>query len=195
MLSPYSVLWSRAFLARPGSYNAVAYVENPNKEAGVRSVYYRFRLYDDRNIVVAEREGVTSIMPGGITPVFEGGIEAGNRKAARAFFEFAEPPVWERLVDVASAFSINNKVVTDVDTTPRVTARVFNSSVDPILNPAFVVVVFDTAGNAFAASHTTLARLDGGEESELVFTWGGPFPQAVGRIDVLAVVPPERARE
>ena len=194
-LSPYTVLWSRAFLARSGTYSAVAYVENPNAGAGLRTVGYRFRLYDERNIVIAEREGVTFLMPGGITPVFEGGIETGKRVATRTFFEFAEPFIWERLSDMAGIFSIRNKTVSSIESTPRVTAQVKNSSVEVVLNVAFVAVVFDTAGNAIAASHTTVPRLAGGEEQEIVFSWNNPLSKVVGRIDILPLAPPVVAQK
>ncbi|OGG80255.1 hypothetical protein A3A39_03735 [Candidatus Kaiserbacteria bacterium RIFCSPLOWO2_01_FULL_54_13] len=194
-LSPYGVLWARAFLIRPGSYNAVAYVENPNRDAGARTIGYRFRLYDERNVVVAEREGKGFIMPGGVTPFLEGAISTGNRNVARTFFEFTEPPIWERLVDNASVLSISNKTVSVPESTPRITARAKNTSVVAVLDPSFVAVAFDTAGNAFAASHTTLPRLGAGEEVEVVFTWFSPFLRVAGRVDVLPLLPPTVGRK
>src|SRR3989344_4168769 len=71
-LSPSAILWTRSFYVRSGSYDAVAYIQNPNQEAGVRAVSYRF-------VLIAERTGAAFLMPGGITPVFEGAIDTGNR--------------------------------------------------------------------------------------------------------------------
>ena len=189
-LSPHAVLWSRAFLVRGGLYSATAYIENPNREAGVRAVGYRFGLYDERNILVAERVGKTYVMPGGITPVFEGAINTGNRIVARTYFEFTSPLVWERMVNTASVLTIGNKNVTNTTAVPRLTAEVENTSVAVVPNASFVAVVFDTAGNAFAASGTTLPRLEGGERGEFVFTWPDPYPRAVGRIDILPLLQP-----
>ena len=189
-LSPHAVLWSRAFLVRGGVYNAVAYVENPNREAGVRAVGYRFGLYDERNVLVAERFGTTYVMPGGITPVFEGAIDTGNRAVARTYFEFTSRPVWERLQNAASVVSVGGKSVANENALPRLTAAVENTSVAPVLDPLFVAVVFDAAGNAFAASATTLTRLEAGEKGNVVFTWPDPLPRVVGRIDVLPRLPP-----
>src|ERR1700683_2811708 len=67
-LQPSAVLWARAFQVRDGSYNAVAYIQNPNANAGVISANYQFSLYDSENVLIAERSGTTYIMPGGITP-------------------------------------------------------------------------------------------------------------------------------
>ena len=189
-LSPHATLWSRAFLVRGGSYSATAYIENPNREAGVRAVGYRFGLYDEHNILVAERVGKTYIMPGGITPVFEGAINTGNRTVARTYFEFTSPLIWERMVNTVSVLEVGNKKVTNIVATPRLTAEVENTSVAAIPNPSFVAVVFDTAGNAFAASATMLPRLEEGEKGEVVFTWPDPYPHPVGRIDILPILQP-----
>jgi len=189
-LQPSSVLWSRAFSVRGGLYSAVAYIENPNDGAGVRAVNYRFGLYDQNNVLIAERKGTTFIMPGGITPVFEGGIGTGNRIVARTYFEFSSSLVWERVENAASVLSISNKNSSAVESTPRLTGMVKNTSVAPILDPSFIAVIFDPAGNAFAASATTLPRLEPNEEKEVVFTWPDPFPAVVGRIDILPLLPP-----
>jgi len=189
-LIPHSVLWSRALLVRGGNYNAIAYIENPNKEAGVRAIGYHFGLYDQRNILVAERTGTTFIMPGGITPVFEGAINTGNRPVARTYFEFTGVPVWERMTDATGVLSISNKVMSSTASVPRLAATVLNTSVASVIQPSFAGVIFDPAGNAFASSATTLDRLAPGEKREIVFTWPDPFPYAVGRIDILPLLPP-----
>jgi len=192
-LNPESVLWSRSFLVRGGNYSSVAYIENPNKSAGVRTVSYRFGLYDSNNVLVAERMGKTFIMPGGVTPVFEGAIDTGNRAVAHTYFEFTAPLIWVRMTNTAGVLSINNKTVGSTDSSPRLSATVANTSVAPVLNPAFVAVLSDAAGNAFAASATKLARLSPGAQEQLIFTWPDPFASAVGRIDIIALMPPALA--
>ncbi len=186
-LSPHSILWSRAFPVRGGLYNVIAYIENPNEGGGVREVGYRFGLYDEKNVLVAERKGTTFILPGGVTPVFEGGIGTGSRAVARTYFEFTSRLVWEHMENATRAISISNKIITTPNATPRLSAVVKNTSVAPSLNPSFTAVIFDSAGNAFAASATTLARLAPNEEQEVTFTWPDPFPSAVGRIDILPI--------
>jgi hypothetical protein len=189
-LSPHSILWSRAFPVRDGSYNAVAYIENPNDRAGVLSVPYRFGLYDENNILVAERTGEMYIMPLSITPVFAGTISTGNRVVARTYFEFTGPMTWQKLTNATPAISIHNKTIGDTTTVPRAAASVTNVSVATVKDVTLTAVVFDPAGNAFAASQTTLTRLAPQETAEIVFTWPDPFPYPVGRLDILAVMPP-----
>jgi len=189
-LQPYATLWSRAFPVRGGLYSAIAYIENPNTKAGVRAIRYRFGLYDEKNVLVAEREGITFIMPGGITPVFEGAINTGNRTVARTYFEITPPLVWERMTNTASIVAVESKRASATQSAPRLEATAENTSVTTVLGPAFVAVLFDPAGNAFAASQTTLARLAGGEREEIVFTWPDPFQRTVGRIDIVPLLPP-----
>jgi len=195
-LTPHSILWARSFLVRApgeasdGTYSAVAYIENPNEGAGVAEVGYRFGLYDERNVLVAERFDTTFVMPGGITPIFKGAISTGNRAVVRTYLEFTEPLVWGRMQSVVSALSISNKNITNTGASPRLTALVKNESVADITNVSFTAVIFDTAGNAFAGSETLLARINAGEEREIVFTWPAPFLYAVGRVDVLPLLPP-----
>lgn len=190
-LAPSSVLWSRGFSVRNGTYSAVAYIENPNNDAGVRSVAYRFSLYDERSILVAVREGSMSIQPGGITPVFEGGIDTGTREVSRTYFEFLDPLVWERMTNPTEALTITNKQMSDTNTSPRLTATVRNSSVARIEDASFVATVFDSAGNVFAASRTLLPTITAGASETILFSWPEPFPLAVGRIDIFPVLLPE----
>ncbi len=192
-LIPHAVQWARAFPVRDGTWSAVAYVENPNDEGGVVSVPYRFKLYDDRNILVAEREGATYIMPSAVTPIFEGGIETGNRSVARAYFEFAAPLVWERVKDTSRVIDVTSKTVTDAETTPRVTAIVHNTSVADAKDVQFVSIVFDPSGNAIAASRTEIPRLAADEQQTIIFSWPDPFTLAVGRLDVIPLRAPESA--
>lgn len=189
-LIPHAILWARGLEIRPGLYSAVAYIENPNAEAGVARVGYRFGLYDEKNVLIAEREGATYIMPGGLTPIFQGAIDTGNRAVARTYLAFTEPLVWERSSNATQELSISDKSVTSSGEAPRLTALVKNNSVAAATNISFIAVIFDTAGNAFAASETLLPRISAGETREIVFTWPTPFDYAVGRVDVLPLLPP-----
>ena len=190
MLAPHAVLWARAFRVRDGSYSAAAYIENPNENAAIVPTKYKFRLYDAENILVAEREGSTFVMPGGITAVFEPAIDAGNRVVTHTFFAFTAPPVWRRATVALHDLRITKNTPTDTDTTPRVKASVTNTGVSTISDMRLVAVVFDVAGNAFASSQTRVDRLGANESIPVVFTWPDPFVTTVGRIDILPIVIP-----
>ncbi len=191
-LVPHSILWARTFQVRTGVHSAIAYIENPNPKAGVMEAPYRFRIYDARNILVAEREGTTPIMPGVTTPIFEGTIASGDRTAVRAFFEFTAPLVWERLTDRSSNIVVSDKKTDGEETTPRVTAKIKNNDVVDMRNITIVATVFDTAGNAFAVSSTIIPLLNAGEIIPISFTWPAPFERRLARVDVLPTIAPTR---
>lgn len=194
-LLPTTIVWSRAMPVRlpgeeQGSFSAVAYVENPNVNAGVMEAPYIFRLYDENNVLVAEVEGVTPIMPGTVTPVFVGGINTGFRKATRVFFEFTAPLVWHRLYDATEPITVPTKEIVNVQTEPRLNTVIKNGSVVDLRNTQFVAIIFDTAGNAFAGSATEVQFLERGKQLNVSFTWPDPFPYLPGRIDVLPIMKP-----
>ncbi len=190
MLAPAPILWSRSFQVRDGSFNAVAYIQNSNDKAGVRNISYRFALYDSQNVLVAEREGSTYVMPGSVTPVFESGINTGNRIAVRTYFIYRDTPQWERLEDRSRRIVVNDKDLTGVDSAPRLTATAFNTTVREYTDIRFVATIFDQTGNAFATSQTSIPKLKGGEKQEITFTWPDPFEDVVGRVDIIPLVEP-----
>ncbi len=190
-LQPHSVLWARSFLVRDGSYNAVAYIENPNPSAGVPSASYTFDLYDSQNVLVAERSGTTYIMPGGVTPVLLAGIDTGHRLVAHTYFTLTDPTlVWEKMNNPVVPLSISSKQVITADTVPQLTAIVNNSAVYDVRDASFVGVVFDTVGNAINASATSIPRLLAGAHVQITFTWPFPFPARVGTEDIIPILPP-----
>jgi len=189
-LAPVSILWSRSFKIRDGFYTSVAYAQNSNDNAGIRSLKYKFGLYDSKNVLIAEREGTTFIMPAGITPIFESGIDTGNREVAHTYIEFTEMPLWERVNDPAAVITLNNKEITNIANAPRLEASVTNTSVAPLSDISVVAVIFTTSGNAFAASRTTLSNLLAGEKKPIIFTWPEGFEFRVGRIDIFPLIMP-----
>lgn len=190
-LSPAAILWTRAFRVRDGSYNAVAYIQNQNTLAGVHAISYRFGLYDAKNVLVAEKKGTTPIMPSTITPVFSGAVDTGNRVVTHAYLEFSESTKWERLADTSSVVSIRDITTSDTQSVPRVSATITNTSVKSLKDLIFIVVVFDPAGNAFAASQTAVSALAAGADQSITFTWPDPFRVPVGRVDIRVVTAPD----
>lgn len=192
-LSPLSVLWSRAFRVRDGSYNAVAYIQNANAKAGIGQIAYHFGLYDEQNALVAERSGTTFVMPGAITPVFEGPIDTGERIVAHTYFEIDANPVWARLDDTSHEIDVGNRTV-DQSGPLRISAVATNHSILDYTNVTFVITVSDQSGNAFAASRTTLATLPAGASMPIAFSWPDSYAQTIGSVDITPLTPPAAPR-
>src|SRR3989338_1384244 len=83
-----AVLWSKPLQVSGSDYDAIALVENRNLFLSSKSVKYQFKFYDDRNILIALREGKIFINPGQKFAIFENGIDAGSRKPAKVFLDF-----------------------------------------------------------------------------------------------------------
>ena len=187
-LQPHSTLWSRSFRVRDGSYNAVAYVYNHNKEAGVRRAYYRFGLYDSQNVLVAERRGTTFILPGAITPVLESRIDTGNRTVSRTYFEFTDTFIWERMINTSLSIAVNNKELSNTAIMPRLSASVENHSVADVINLSFVAVIFDPAECICGICDDARASRQVQLRDSLQLA--RPVSVQVGRIDISPLVAP-----
>ncbi len=92
-----STLWSRAFRVVPGRYNAVAYLENHNKNSAISRISYKFRFADKDNLYIGKREGEAFIPPAGRFAIFEPGIDVGNSIPIFTTFEFTETPRWNQV--------------------------------------------------------------------------------------------------
>jgi hypothetical protein len=193
-IQPYAVLWSRAFPVRDGFYNAVAYIENPNQAAGVYDAAYQFKIYDERNILIAERFGRVPVFPGKVFPIFESRIDTGNRVPARTFFSFVSDMTWERMDDPTSGISVSNENISVMETSVRVEANVRNSTVRAQDDIVVIATVFDPVGNAMASSRTFVERIEPNEEVSVAFIWPFTFPYDVARVDILPLALPERPK-
>ncbi len=79
----------------------------------------------------------------------------------------------------------------NVKDAPRISASVTNTGVKTFTAPKFVATVFDTDGNAFAASETYVDYLHAGESHTIDFVWPEPFLSTIGRVDIIAITTPQ----
>lgn len=192
LLQQEAILWVRPFKVRDGFYNAVAYIENPNTQAGASEVTYQFKLYDDQNILITERIGVLPLFPNKVFPIFESRLDVGNRVPVRATFSFIEPIVWEKIIDDAAGLVIFNQRLTADGSMPRVDAEIRNTTLNTRRNVIVVATVFDADGNAVNASRTLVSKIDPGETAPIAFTWPDAFDQTAVKLDIVPMVLPIR---
>jgi len=184
-----SIKWSRAFEVVPGRYNAVAYLENHNKDTVINSISYRFRFADKDNVYIGKREGTTYIPSSGKFAIFEPAIDLGNSVPVYTSFEFTQTPTW---ITVSEEKANQLKILTsdikleNEDTSPKLSAVVKNNSLFQIPEINIVTILYDEKGNAISASKTYLDVLDGEESKIINFTW----PQAFGeKVIVKEIIP------
>lgn len=187
-VAPLKILWSRVFEVSPGKYNAVAYVENPNRHAGIRNISYKFQVLDQAGTVITQREGEAFITPGGISPIFESDIRTGDYVPSRTFFEFTSEPAWYRGQSTGQALSVTGTRLLDTATRPRIDAVLENNSLEEFKDVEVVGVVFASDGNAVAASRTVVDLLPKRGSFPLVFTWPRPFERRLEQCVVPAEV-------
>jgi len=184
-----SVLWARTFQVIPGRYNAVAYLENHNKNTAIYKIKYKFRFSDKNDIYIGKREGETFIPPGSKMAVFEAGIGVGNSIPVYTAFEFTETPVWSKVSEdkikqlkvLVSDIKLENQ-----NTSPHLSAIIKNDSLFIVPEVGVVAVLYDETGNAVSASRTYLDVLGSEESKEVNFTWPEPI---LGNIIAKEIIP------
>jgi hypothetical protein len=179
------ILWQRVFPVISGTYNAVALVENPNINSAAREVPYRFKIYDGRGVIIAERQGVADIVPNKIYPIFESGLFFGDRIPVRVSFEFLAEPVWKIVEHEDPSISIVDKNLYTPESKPRLEAKLRSSSIKPVSKLEIVAIIYDVDGNAFASSKTLVDYIERNQTIDLVFTWPKAFEKEVSRIEII----------
>jgi hypothetical protein len=179
--------WQRVTRVADGVYSAVAYVENQNTGSGALDVPYRFRLYDDQNLIVSERKGTTFIGSNDRFAIVEPNFATQNRVPVRAFFEFLEEPVWQQISDIYNQrlITVRSQKLENEDTRPRITAILENTTLDFIYDIQVSVLVYDLEGNVVQTGLTIVPQIDAASDREIFFTWPEPFNQDVGRIEII----------
>ncbi len=187
---PLSVLWTRSFEIRDGVYSALTYIENPNPKSGIELITYQFKLYDEQGVLLAERFGRVPVLPGRVMPILETNIETGNRNVVRTIFQFMDDEVWVEMQDPTKELKLVDSILSNASSQPRIDATLKNTGVGTRGQVVLVATVFDTVGNAFAASRTFVDSIKAGGEKQVAFTWPNPFALPVARIDVSLLMVP-----
>lgn len=185
-----SILWSRIFKVVDGRYNAVAYLENHNKNTAINKISYRFRFADKDNVYIGKREGETYVPPSGKFAVFESAIDIGNSIPVYISFEFTEIPVWiqvpEEKINQLKVLISDIKLENE-DTSPILSAMVKNNSLFQIPEVNVIAVLYDEEGNVVNSSRTYIDTLFGEESKEVVFTWPEPFLKNVIAKEIIPI--------
>jgi len=183
-----SVIWSRAFKVVPGRYNAVAYLENHNKNVAINKIKYRFRFADKNNVYIGKREGSAYIPPSGKFAIFEPAINVGYSIPVYVNFEFTEEPVWvtvpQNKIDQLKV-SVSNIVLSGENTSPVLSAVVKNNSLFNIPDMDLIAILYDANHNAISTSRTYLQNVLGEESRSIGFTWPEPFYGKVVETEII----------
>lgn len=181
------ILWSQTARVTDEVYNVVAYVDNQNVAAAIYEIPYEFKLYDQDNVLLAERRGTTFLGPNQRTAIFEPGLIVGGRTPAFTNFEFLATPTWHRPEErfARKLLTVARTELTQLDTRPKLTGQVRNHNTFDMNNIDVVAIVYDQAGNVLATSQTYVDRIAQGDMHTVSFTWPGPFDGVAVRTEII----------
>ena len=170
-----SLLWTKVFPVRAGSYDIVAYVENPNFSIGTRQFSYTATLYDADGQVIASRVSDDFVLPSERFVLFAGGMLTGDKIAARGSIEIDPGLTWVTTAKTGAAFSVTDKLLIGADQKPILTAILHNDTPRQYRNVDVAAVIYDSKGNPIGVSSTRVERIDPDAAEKLSFTWPDAF--------------------
>lgn len=179
------VLWAKTFSISGDVYNAVAYVENPNINSENQKATYQFKIYDSDNRLITTKQGETSIPKNKKFAVFETGIILKNAKPKTTDFEFTSFGPWQKDITREPGVSLEYSTITSTSTTPTLTGKIYNKSLQDIPEIELVVLVSDSRGNTIATSRTYADNLARNSSQDFVFTWPQPFGEDISVINII----------
>lgn len=182
-VEPPRVLWAQSFAVTDNQYNAVAYVENRNQIAGSPEVKYTFKLFD-KDGLINEKSGTTSLPPNSTQPIFEGRIATGGRMPTSTTLELESAELWLPGVSDRSSYRTTALELLQADTRPRLNVTLQNDNLNTVSNVEVVATIFDARGTPLTASQTFIDNFVGRTQSNLVFTWPRPIAKTVRSCEV-----------
>ncbi len=176
-------LWSESFKIVDGQYNAVAYIENRNKNIGSPELSYTFKLFDAEGLIT-ERMGMTVLPPDSVYPIFEGRIMTGARVPTKTTIEFTSNMLWLPGTNGREQFMLEQRELVNADSKPRLTAKLRNTTLDEARDVEIIATIFDASRNPLTASRTIVPYFAGRSTQDVTFTWPEPIAKTLRSCEV-----------
>lgn len=171
-----SILWTRVFPVRPGIYDVVAYVENPNFNITAPTLPYTARLYDANGTVIAEKEGQTYAQPAERFAIFVGNMQTGEKVADHGEVVINNKAFrWYSAQKADDTFAVEDKSLTGFDRKPKLTANLHNLTPDVQRDVDVTAIIYDNKGEPIGVSSTHVDKVDRNGLEKVIFTWPAPF--------------------
>ncbi len=170
-----NIVWVNIFPVRPGAYDLVAQVENPNIAIGAPRIPYIAKLFDANGQVIAQRDGETFAGSNEHFTIFAGNILTGEKVATRGSIEITPGFSWVTTTAPKKMLSVSGKTLVGVDDRPKLSATLASGEPEVLRNIEVTVVIYDSKGKPIAASATNVEKLDPNGSEKLFFTWPAPL--------------------
>jgi len=179
--------WQRTVPVVDDVYNSVAYIENQNADAGIEQFNYKFKVYDDENIIITERTGTTFVQPNERAIIFEPSITTGEREPFETFFEITSVVRWQKTDEdfTQRLVVIEDQELENVDSRPRLTATLRTTVLTPVYDIQVIALLYDAEGILRASSATEMPSIAGSSTREVFFTWPTAFTHEITRIEIV----------
>lgn len=178
-----------------GLYNVAAYIVNPNIEGAAIGVPYKISLYDDRGILITEREGRVTLYPHRDSLVFQTAVDVDKRIPAKATFEFTSAPNWFKSLDYLGGLAVVDKKYQEDDMSSSLEVTIENRSLLQYEDVQVSVVLYDIDGNAIGFSQTLIDSIAPKNGREIApYTWPTSRNGRVTSQDVIMSIVPNPVR-
>lgn len=191
-LSP-QIAWGGAKFEKvvDGLYNVAAYIINPNVNGAAIDVPYKISLYDNRGILITDRQGKVTLSPHRNSLAFEPAVDVGKRIPVKAIFEFIEAPVWFKSHDTLGGLAVIDKTYREDGSSSSLEVTLENRTLYPYKNINISVVLLDSKGNAQGFSRTKVDNIDPKNGREIAsFTWPINRNGSITSIEVIPIISP-----
>lgn len=181
------IIWTR-FLKQtddPDShkYSIAALINNPNLNWGSEEIAYSFKLFDENNLLLAEREGKTFLNPKQEFIIFENSINTGEKESKKAFASIYPINNWKYLQKSPPEFTVTKKTFDKNSGILEIELK--NESSYDVSNIFVSADLADKDGNIFAASATKIDRISAFSKEKAFFTWLVKFSEEPSQIEVI----------
>ena len=178
-----------------GLYNVGAYVVNPNINGAAENVPYKISLYDERGILITEREGKMTLYPHRNSFAFQTSINTSKRIPVKATFEFTSPPVWYKSEDALGGIAVIDRKYSDHDNGSFLEVTLENKTLFPYQDVQVSAVLYDADGNVIGFSQTKIDSIPPRNGREIApYTWPINRGGRVATIEVIPSIPPVPSR-
>jgi len=185
--SDISVRWVKTLSVIGNFYNALAYIENQNLNAGLKNISYEFKFYDQNNILITEKKGRTYVSQGGPSFIFEPAVDMKGFVPYRTTFKFTEEQIfYKENPNVSKVFiAAEDKKLSDLDTSPKLQVVLSNESDFDLNNLEVATILYDTEGNTIGFSKSFVESFPKNKKHQVFFTWLKPFGAEIAKIEIL----------
>ena len=142
-------------------------------------------MYDEKNVLIATREGVVGIPTSKIFPIFEPTIQTGEVIPKYTTFEFVEPVTWIEYFGNKPELEVVEQRLSRGDTQPKLDAKIVNRTLNSYRNVEVVAIIYNEEGNGVLSSRTFIDSIGDKGEASVVFTWPEPITFKPSKIEVI----------